>query len=208
MEESIETASSTTIGSTTTASSTTSSQTSTTIQPDHWKRQRTTSDQIPVESSPTSPAVISRHSSQSELSTKPKPEPRPAVCEDFLFRFRRQPTNFTLFIIPEDVSVSFACRLLKTDPYVPNLISISTVDYHPTADLNSPIFAEWVALTTPSGLVFAINLKKHGLPSEIKDLLMSNAYFVGFEFSKALGNTDETFRGIKVDFDVADCLGK
>lgn len=111
-------------------------------------------------------------------------------------------------IIPDDVSVSLACRLLKSDPDLSGIVGISTIDYRiPPRDGQpaAPLFAEYVAMATASGLVFVINIRENGVPQEIKDLLLSDTYFVGFVFSKALGNTDAEFKG-DVNFDVADCL--
>lgn len=80
------------------------------------------------------------------------------------------------------------------------------MDYQLNADNNSPIFAEWISITTPSGLVFSLNLREHELPEEIKNFLLSDTYFIGFSFSKALGNTDDAFHCVDVKLNISDCL--
>jgi len=209
-----------------TPSSTTSS-VSTCRPSENWKRQRCLSEgSRPHESSkavendkPDNPVIVplpvekahSSHSSSATCSTcnhsSSPPQPRPALWNDFLFRFKRPPTAFRHYTIPDTISVPLACRMLRSDRLLPGILGISTTDFLYNSDSTAK-YVEWLSLATPDGNVFSFNLKTHGLSSELKELLLNDEfYLVGFFYSLALSRTDIDFRGKDVDFDVADCLG-
>jgi len=162
------------------------------------------------------PATIPKHSTSSTVSIDSYTRPKrcvPSSCDDFFDAFHRKPTHFQNLIIPDDdITVAQAHKLLSNDPFAPGILGISTIDYDPSPCADSACagipYVRWLALSTPSGKTCAFNIKNRGLPSLIRDLLLSNRFFfVGFGFSRALGNSDVVFQGIGADFEVFDCLG-
>jgi len=199
---------------------------------DNWKRQCRQTDTVDqpndADQSESSESVDHLKSESSEpvdqhpaLSTIPKHSagstasidsfrPRrcvPANCEDFFDTFHRKPMHFQNHVIPDDdVSVSQAYKLLTSDPFAPGILGIATIDYNPPNANSTSAYVLWLALSIPSGKTCCFNIKDRGLPSLIRGLLLSNHFFVGFDFSSALGNSDSAFQGIDVDFDVSHCL--